>query len=308
MPFTIAAFYRFTPLADAAALQSDLKQNLASLGLCGTLLIASEGINGTLAGSESAVDALLDILRCQTGLPREDVKFSQAAQKPFHRLKIRLKREIITFNQPEADPSALVGKHVAAQDWNALMADPDTLLLDTRNRYETRLGSFANALDPGLEHFSDFADYVRQNLDPARHPRIALFCTGGIRCEKASSFLLRAGFAEVCQLKGGILKYLEEVPAEASRWQGDCYVFDQRMAVGHGLSTGRYAMCFCCGEALSDADKSQAQFEEGVSCPFCHDRTSEADKARFRMRHAQITHAQTTNHQENAGKAVRRGD
>ena len=289
MAYTIAAFYRFTPLDDAPALRIDLKRKLECLGLCGTLLIAPEGINGTLAGAESAVDAMLEILHVQIGLPREDVKFSQAAEKPFHRLKIRVKREIITFRQPDADPSVKVGTYVAAQDWNALIADPDVLLVDTRNRYETRLGSFANALDPGLERFSDFVDYARQNLDPARHRKIAMFCTGGIRCEKASSFLLQEGFAEVYHLKGGILKYLEEVSPQVSRWQGDCYVFDHRMAVGQGLSAGRYAMCFCCGEALSESDRSHVRFEEGVSCPFCHAGTSEADKARFRMRHAQIT-------------------
>jgi len=221
-------------------------------------------------------------------LPREDMKFSEATEKPFHRLKIRLKREIITFRQPDADPSVMAGKYVAAQDWNALMADPDVLLIDTRNRYETRLGSFSNAFDPGIEQFSEFAEYVRQNLDPAQIPKIAMFCTGGIRCEKASAFLRQEGFAEVYHLKGGILKYLEEVPVETSRWQGECYVFDHRMAVGHGLSTGRYAMCFSCGEALSEAERRHARFEEGVSCPLCYEKTSEADKARFRMRHAQI--------------------
>jgi UPF0176 protein len=299
MAYTIAAFYRFTPVADALALRIDLKQKFAALDLCGTLLIAPEGINGTLAGTESAIDAMLDILHGRFGLPRADVKFSEAQEKPFNRLKIRLKREIITFNRPDADPSVAVGQYVAAQDWNALIADPDVLLLDTRNRYETRLGSFAEALDPGIQQFSDFADYVRQNLDPTRHPKIAMFCTGGIRCEKASSFLLKEGFAEVYHLKGGILKYLEEVPVEISRWQGECYVFDHRMAVGHGLETGHYAMCFCCGEAVSDFDRSHAQFEEGVSCSLCHEKTSDSDKARFRMRHTQLTNAQLTNVCEN---------
>ena len=294
MAYTIAAFYRFTPVDDAAALRSDLKQKLARLDLCGTLLLAPEGINGTLAGAESAIDALLDILHCQFGLPRDDVKFSEAAEKPFHRLKIRLKREIITFRRPEADPSAMAGTYVAARDWNDLIADPDILLVDTRNAYETRLGSFSNALDPGIDQFSEFAEYVRQHLDPAQTPRVAMFCTGGIRCEKASAFLLREGFAEVYHLKGGILKYLEEVPKEASRWQGECYVFDHRMAVGHGLSSGRYAMCFSCGEALSEADRSQAQFEEGVSCHLCYEKTSDADKARFRTRHAQIANRDNT--------------
>ena len=289
MPYTIAAFYRFTPIVDAEAFRADLKQVLVPFDLCGTLLVAPEGINGTVAGSAPDIDALLEVLHDRAGLPRADVKFSEAPEKPFHRFKIRLKREIITFRQPDADPSVQVGRRVAAQDWNALIADPDVLLLDTRNRYETRLGSFAEALDPGIAQFSDFAEYVRQNLDPVRHPKVAMFCTGGIRCEKASSFMLREGFAEVYHLKGGILKYLEEVPADHSRWRGDCYVFDHRMAVGPGLSTGLYEMCFSCGEAICAADKSQPQFEEGVSCPLCYDTTSEADKARFRMRHVQMT-------------------
>ena len=288
MPYTIAAFYRFTPIGDAKAFQLELKQKFALLDLCGTLLVAPEGINGTLAGAESAIEAMLEMLRGATGLPREEVKFSESAEKPFKRLKVRLKREIITFHQPDADPSVRVGKHVAAKDWNALIVDPDVLLLDTRNRYETRLGSFEEALDPEIEQFSDFAEFVRQNLDTTRHRKVAMFCTGGIRCEKASSFMLQEGFSEVYHLKGGILKYLEEIPAPDSRWQGDCYVFDHRMAVGQGLSTGRYEMCFSCGEAITAADRSEPQFEEGVSCPLCYEKTSQADKARFRMRHAQF--------------------
>lgn len=288
MPYTIAAFYRFTPIGDAEALRLELKQKLTLLDLCGTLLVAPEGINGTLAGTEGAIEAMLEMLRGATGLPREEVKFSEAAEKPFNRLKIRLKREIITFHQPDANPSVQVGTRVAAKDWNALIVDPDVLLLDTRNRYETRLGSFEEAVDPGIEQFSDFADFVRQNLDATRHQKVAMFCTGGIRCEKASSFMLQEGFSEVYHLKGGILKYLEEIPAPDSRWRGDCYVFDHRMAVGQGLSTGRYEMCFSCGEALTAADRSEPQFEEGVSCPLCYERTSQADKARFRMRHSQF--------------------
>ena len=288
MPDTIAAFYRFTPIGDAEALRLEMKQKLALLDLCGTLLVAPEGINGTLAGAESAIEAMLEMLHSATGLPREEVKFSESAEKPFKRLKVRLKREIITFHQPDADPSVQVGKHVAAKDWNALIIDPDVLLLDTRNRYETRLGSFEEALDPEIEQFSDFAEFVRQNLDTTRHRKVAMFCTGGIRCEKASSFMLQEGFSEVYHLKGGILKYLEEIPAPDSRWQGDCYVFDHRMAVGQGLSTGRYEMCFSCGEAITAADRSEPQFEEGVSCPLCYEKTSQADKARFRMRHAQF--------------------
>ena len=288
MPYTIAAFYRFTPIGDAEALRLELKQKLTLLDLCGTLLVAPEGINGTLAGTEGAIEAMLEMLRGATGLPREEVKFSEAAEKPFSRLKVRLKREIITFHQPDAAPSVQVGTRVAAKDWNALIVDPDVLLLDTRNRYETRLGSFEEAVDPGIEQFSDFAEFVRQNLDATRHQKVAMFCTGGIRCEKASSFMLQEGFSEVYHLKGGILKYLEEISAPDGRWRGDCYVFDHRMAVGQGLSTGRYEMCFSCGEALTAADQSEPQFEEGVSCPLCYERTSQADKARFRMRHSQF--------------------
>ena len=289
MSYTIAALYRFTPVGDPPALQTALKAALTPLGLRGTLLIAPEGINGTLAGSKEAIEALLGVLQERTGLPREDVKFSEAPEMPFHRLKIRLKREIITFGQPEADPARLAGEYVAPSDWNALTADPDVLVLDTRNRYETRLGSFAGAIDPGLEHFSEFAAYVRENLDPAQHRKVAMFCTGGIRCEKASAFMRREGFAEVYHLQGGILKYLEEVDAAGSRWQGECYVFDHRMAVGHGLTTGRYVMCFACGEALTEADRAHPHFEEGAACPLCYETTTEADKARFRTRHAHLT-------------------
>ena len=289
MSYTIAAFYRFTSLADVSALRLDLKQELMALGLCGTLLLAAEGINGTLAGDEGAINVLLTLLDRRFGLPREEVKFSHAAEKPFPRLKVRVKPEIITFRRPDADPSVQVGTYVAPEDWNALLADPDVLLLDTRNRYETRLGTFQDALLPQTEHFSEFAGYACDQLDPARDRKIALFCTGGIRCEKASAFLLSEGFAEVYHLKGGILKYLEEVPAAQSRWQGECYVFDHRMAVGPGLTTGRYAMCFSCGEALSEEDRARADYEEGVSCGFCFAETTDADKARFRTRHVQMT-------------------
>ena len=291
MNYTVAAFYQFTPLPDAPALRLALKDSLTPLGLCGTLLVAPEGINGTLAGSAEAVDTLLAILNAEVSLPRAAVKFSHATEKPFHRLKVRLKREILTFGQPQADPSVQTGTPVAPSDWNALLADPAVLLLDTRNTYETRLGSFAGATDPSLLQFTDFVDYARQTLDPARHPKIAMFCTGGIRCEKASSFLLSEGFVEVYQLEGGILKYLEEVPAAESRWEGDCYVFDHRMAVGPGLSTGDYAMCFACGEALTEADRIHPRFEEGASCHFCFEKTSDADKARFRMRHTHLSPA-----------------
>jgi UPF0176 protein len=289
MVYTIAALYQFTPVADTAALRARLLPEFAALDICGTLLVAPEGINGTLAGSAAAVDAMLGLLLAQTGLPRETVKFSQSEDKPFNRLKIRLKKELITFKQPAADPNKMPGTYVAPRDWNALLADPDVVLLDTRNQYETGIGMFAGALDPAIDTFTQFADYVRQKLDPARQKKIAMYCTGGIRCEKAAAFMRSEGFAEVYHLQGGILKYLEEIPQDESRWQGECYVFDRRVAVTHGVQTGQYAMCFNCGLPLSASDRAHEKYEEGVCCPHCHADTSEDDKARLRMRQKQMT-------------------
>jgi UPF0176 protein len=288
--YTVAALYHFTPV-DAPRLRAACKEYFTALGLFGSLLVAPEGINGTLAGSKENIEAMLDFLKAETGLDRADVKFSTAAQKPFNRLKVRLKREIITFNQPSANP-AHKGQYVSAKDWNALIKDPEVLVLDTRNAYETAVGVFEGAADPALSTFTQFADYVRKNLDPLRQKKVAMYCTGGIRCEKASAFMKAEGFEEVYHLKGGILKYLEEVPQEESLWRGECYVFDKRMAVGHGLSTGNYTMCYCCGGPVSKADREKPQFEEGVSCHACHAGSSEADKARFRQRQRQMVGSQ----------------
>ncbi len=294
MQYKVAALYQFTPIADCAALRDRLRDAFAPLDLCGTLLLAPEGINGTLAGSASAIGGMLAVLAAETGLPLAEVKFSTATEKPFNKLKLRLKREIITFNQPQADPNMRVGTYVRPQNWNALIDDPDVTVLDTRNLYETAIGTFKNALDPQIAQFTDFADYVRTHLDPAKHKKIAMFCTGGIRCEKASAFMLAEGFAEVYHLKGGILKYLEDVPPEQSRWQGACYVFDKRVAVEHGLKTGAYSMCFCCGYPLTAADQQHDQYEAGVSCAYCFSQSSDADKARFRTRQRQMDEAHDT--------------
>ncbi len=289
MNYTVAAFYRFTTIAEPNVLRLIFKEVFGQLDLCGTLLVAPEGINGTLAGQAALIDKMLDILAQQTGLGKDEVKFSFAPTKPFNRLKIRLKREIITFNQPEADPSHLAGTYVEPKNWNDLISDPDVIVLDTRNVYETVVGKFTTAKDPQIERFSDFADFVRKELSEAKNKKIAMYCTGGIRCEKASAFMRAEGFPEVYHLKGGILKYLEEVPAAESKWQGECYVFDKRMSVGHGLVTGSHSMCFCCGYALSVEDKQHSQFEDGVSCAYCFSQSSVADKARFRTRHQQMT-------------------
>ena len=229
---TVAAFYRFLALASPSALRDELRSTFTATDLLGTTLIAPEGINGTMAGSPETIDRLLHFLADRTGLPRSEVKFSTADAPPFRRLKFKLKREIITFRNAAVDPSR-PGQYVAPSDWNALLADPDVLLLDTRNTYETALGTFAGALTPPLDTFSDFSTYVREHLDPTRHRKVAMFCTGGIRCEKASAYMLQQGFPEVYHLQGGILKYLELIPEEASQWQGACYIFDERVSVDH---------------------------------------------------------------------------
>lgn len=295
MEYTVAALYRFTAIADKAALRDCLKPRFAALNICGSLLIADEGINGTLAGSHDAIESMLDLLHAQAGLTREDVKFSAASEKPFNRLKIRLKRELITFNQPHADPVNLKGTYVKPAQWDALISDPDVVVLDTRNDYETMIGTFKGAVDPNITTFTQFADYVKRELDPARHKKIAMFCTGGIRCEKASAYMRAEGFAEVYHLQGGILKYLEEIPAQKSSWQGECYVFDKRMSVGHGLVQGQYSMCFCCGFPVNETDKASPHYEEGVSCPRCFSSRNEDDKARFRMRQQNIDAADALN-------------
>ena len=229
--YSVAAYYRFVPLADPAGLRADLRAAFASTDLLGTTLIAPEGVNGTMAASPATLDRLLEFLAERTGLERAEVKFSTSEAAPFRRLKFKLKREIITFRTP-VDP-ARPGQYVDPAEWNQLLADPEVLLLDTRNTYETAIGTFAGAVTPPLATFSDFAAYVRERLDPARHRKVAMFCTGGIRCEKASAYMLQHGFPEVYHLKGGILKYLEQVPAETSRWQGECYIFDERVSVDH---------------------------------------------------------------------------
>jgi UPF0176 protein len=288
MTYIIAAFYRFVPLRHLPELRQQLLGRFAALNLCGTLLLAPEGINGTLAGEAAHIDAMLDVLNEKTGLPRADVKFSASADKPFNRLKIRLKKEIITFKQPSADPNKRTGTYVMPQEWNSLLDDPEVTVLDTRNIYETMIGTFERAEVPPIKTFTEFAAYVQKHLDPGRHKKIAMFCTGGIRCEKASAFMLAEGFAEVYHLKGGILKYLEDIAPEHSKWNGECYVFDRRMAVGQGLSTGRYAMCFNCGYPVGEEGRAHPHFEDGVTCAHCFGGTSDEDKERFRVRHRQI--------------------
>jgi len=232
MTYTIAAFYCFTTLPDPTALREELSASFSEDELCGTILIAGEGVNGTVAGSTEVIDQLLEMLAAKAGLDRADVKFATSEERPFGRLKLKVKRDVLPFRKAEVDATKC-GTYVQPQEWNALLADPEVLLLDTRNHYEVEIGTFAGATDPRIETFSDFATYVRENLDPVKHRKVAMFCTGGIRCEKASAFMLQEGFGEVFHLKGGILKYLEEVPLQESTWRGECFVFDRRTSVGH---------------------------------------------------------------------------
>src|ERR1700682_5883503 len=239
MPHRVAAFYQFAALPDFRELREPLRAVCAGLGLKGSVLLAHEGINGTLAGSAEGIAALVEELQCGAlfdgRLDNLEMKFSHAAAIPFQRLKIRLKKEIVTLGDAAADPTRQVGIYVDPADWNALIATPDTLVIDTRNAFEVAMGTFAGALDPGIKSFGEFKEFAARHLDPARHRRVAMFCTGGIRCEKASAYLKSRGFAEVYHLKGGILKYLEGVPEAQSRWRGECFVFDDRVALGHGL-------------------------------------------------------------------------
>lgn len=284
----VAALYRFTEFPDPAALRGPLARTCARAGTRGTLLLAREGVNGTIAGSPEGIDTVLAHLRGLPGCADLDVKFSGAPAMPFARMKVRLKREIVALGAPEADPTRAVGTYVDPADWNAVLARPDMVVIDTRNDYEVAIGSFAGAIDPGTKTFGDFPDWWRANAATLEGRPVAMFCTGGIRCEKASSFLLGEGVEQVFHLKGGILKYLEDVPASRSSWQGECFVFDGRVSVGHGLAPGTHGRCHACGRPVTEADRLAPGFEEGVSCAACVGDYDEARRARFRERQRQI--------------------
>lgn len=286
--FKVAAFYRFQRLADLPAIREALQALCDRQGVLGIILLAPEGINGTIAAAPGVMAGVLESIRSIAGLATLETKFSVASARPFRRMKVRIKREIVTIGDPAVDPNAAVGAYVEPADWNALIADPEVLVIDTRNAYEVEIGTFADAIDPGTGAFGEFPAWVRRNLDPARHRRIAMFCTGGIRCEKASSFMLREGFEEVYHLKGGILSYLEQVPESESRWRGGCFVFDERVAVGHGLAVLPVRLCLACSRPLTPGMEAQPGYEEGVSCPRCAGSLSEAQKASARERQRQI--------------------
>ena len=300
MSLLVAAFYRFAALENLPALRGELGDLAEAQGLSGTILLAPEGVNGTIAGADVGVQALLDRLRQVAGLERLEAKFSRSGIQAFHRLKVRLKREIVTMGEPQVSPylASEVGTHVPPGQWDALIADPDTLVIDTRNAYEVAIGSFAGAIDPGTATFREFPQWVEQSLRPLvaeRQPKaIAMFCTGGIRCEKATAYLQQQGFEGVHHLEGGILRYLEEIPEPLSSWHGECFVFDKRVAVNHQLEPGEHSLCFACGLPLAPADRQLPSYRTGVSCRHCIERFSDSDRARFSERQRQIEHARAS--------------
>ncbi len=269
MALVVAAFYKFVRLPDFANLRQPLLNFCAMHEIRGTILLAEEGINGTIAGSRSAIDAVLTHLRQDPRFADLTVKESQTESTVFDRLKIKLKKEIVTLGIPQVNPDQTVGTYIKPQDWNRVISDPDVTVIDVRNEFEVRIGTFEGAIDPKTRSFREFPIYAQTQLNPAEHKKIAMFCTGGIRCEKASAYLISQGFDQVYHLEGGILNYLEQVPPEESLWRGECFVFDQRVAVAPGVVDGSHEMCRACGHPISEADKASEHYEKDVSCPYC---------------------------------------
>ena len=291
----VCALYKFTNLADHQDLREPLLRLMHEHHVRGTLLLASEGINGTVAASREDVDTLLAWLRQDPRLADIDCKESFVDSYPFKRAKVKLKKEIVTMGVYGIDPQRVVGTYVSPAEWNRLISDPDVLLVDTRNEYEVGVGTFKDAINPGTAAFREFPRFVKENLDPQKHKKVAMFCTGGIRCEKSTAFLKEQGFDEVYHLKGGIMKYLEEVADEESRWEGECFVFDDRVTVNKQLEKGSYDQCNACRLPITEADKSSELYQQGVSCPWCHDKSSSEQKARYRERQKQMELARRRN-------------
>jgi len=285
---TICALYKFVRLEHFEALRAPLLAKMTSLEVKGTLLLAAEGINGTIAGSQASIEQVLAFLAQDANLANISHKESYTDENPFHRTKVKLKKEIVTMGIEGIDPNQVVGTYVKPKDWNALISDPDVLLVDTRNDYEVEIGTFKGALNPDTETFREFPQYVKDNLDKNKHKKVAMFCTGGIRCEKSTAYLKEQGFEEVYHLEGGILKYLEEVPSKETLWQGECFVFDGRVAVNHDLEQGQYDQCFACRFPLTEAEKESEHYIKGVSCHRCHDQVTEQQRSRFAERERQI--------------------
>ena len=284
----VAALFKFVALPDYEALQQPLLACCKENDVMGTILLASEGINGTIAGPPEGIRRVLDFLRSDERLADLEHTESRAEEPPFYRMKVRLKREIVTMGVPEVDPTATAGTYVKPADWNDLISDPDVVLIDARNDYEVAIGTFRGAINPKTKSFRELPDWLREQFAGRDKTKVAMFCTGGIRCEKATAFLRSEGFEDVYHLQGGILKYLETVPEKESLWEGECFVFDQRVAVKHGLKRGSYDQCFACRMPISEGEKRSDQYVKGVSCPYCYDGHSEEREHRFAERQKQI--------------------
>ncbi|WP_421843848.1 rhodanese-related sulfurtransferase [Marinobacter algicola] len=301
----VCALYKFAVLNDYKALRQPLLDLMLAKEVHGTLLLAREGINGTIAGSREGVDAIRDWLEADQRFEGIDYKESFVDIQPFKRTKVKLKKEIVTMGVEGIDPKRIVGTYVDPKEWNDLISDPDVLVVDTRNQYEVEIGTFQNARNPATDTFREFPEYVKENLDPSKHKKVAMFCTGGIRCEKSTAFLKEQGFDEVYHLKGGILRYLEEVPESQSLWRGECFVFDDRVTVNHKLERGEFDQCHACRRPITEEDKQRPEYEQGVSCHRCIDSLTEAQKARFAERERQMRLAEQRGETHVGGEAAR---
>ncbi|WP_201588456.1 oxygen-dependent tRNA uridine(34) hydroxylase TrhO [Psychrobacter fozii] len=284
----VAALYKFTRFADFEQYREPILNTMLDNDVKGTLLIAAEGINGTISGTRQSIDTVLDYLRSIEAIGTFTFKESYTNEQPFYRTKVKLKKEIVTMGVENIDPLQSVGRYVKPSEWNALISDPDVILIDTRNDYEVQIGTFKNAVNPNTETFREFPEYVAKEMDPAKHKKVAMFCTGGIRCEKSTAYMREQGFEEVYHLEGGILKYLEEVPASDSMWEGDCFVFDNRVSVNHNLEKGSYEQCFACRRPITQEEMQSSAYIKGESCPHCIDKATDEQKARFREREHQM--------------------
>ena len=286
--YVVAALYKFVQLSDYVSLRDALYDHMVANKVKGTLLLAEEGINGTICGPREGVDAVRAWLDADGRFTDMSYKESLSDELAFYRTKVKLKNEIVTMGVPGINPAHIVGTYVKGDDWNQLINDPDTILIDTRNDYEVAIGTFKNAVNPNTTTFREFPQWAADNLDKTKHKKVAMFCTGGIRCEKSTAYLKEQGFDEVYHLDGGILKYLEEMPEENSLWQGECFVFDQRVAVKHGLEQGSYDQCYACRMPLSADEMQSDNYVKGLSCPHCHDKTTDEQKAAFAERQRQV--------------------
>jgi UPF0176 protein len=297
----VLTFYKFVTLEKVSKIKAPLLRLCKSNDIKGTILLGREGVNGTISGPERGIKAIQAYFEAHPKLANMDYKTSEHPEHPFYRMKIKIKKEIVTIGRQEVDPQDVVGTYVDGQEWNALLEDPEVVVIDTRNTYEYDVGTFKNAANPYTTNFCEFPDYVKSNLDPKKNKKVAMFCTGGIRCEKASSYMLQQGFEEVYHLKGGILKYLQDVPEEESLWQGECFVFDNRVTVNHRLEKGSYELCHACRHPVSAADMQSPQYVQNISCPHCFDSQSERNRERAAERAKQIALAKKRGEQHIGG-------